>query len=249
MRTLNVVGAAIVSLWMVSSGAAQPTGGPTNYNELYVVEYADPAYARQGPFYFRNWPGSSPFTNWDGYFDVPGKCAPPTIVIDGDVGSGPFVQAYGRGAGSPTDIHPTAQDSWLFFWGDSLNYGGWSYTAFGRKYDCVGNVNQIPEGYIYVFRFPPAQQRYFSTIGWWYVGDTLFCHLQYPWFQANGTPNPVVPTTCNWYYTWSRTQFYPPGTSAASLSSEQYEGLRHEDPRLQDLARQLRDQIGSLMIE
>ena len=54
---------------------------------------------------------------------------------------------------------------------------------------------------------------------------------------------------CNWYYTWSRTQFYPPGTSAASLSSEPYDGMRHEDPSLQELARQLRDHLGSLMGE
>jgi hypothetical protein len=57
-----VLGVGLLSGEMVETEAATQ---PVNINTFILVEYGNPAYARQGPFYFRYWPGSSPNTNYD----------------------------------------------------------------------------------------------------------------------------------------------------------------------------------------
>jgi hypothetical protein len=242
MRTL--LSAVVVGVGLLACGAigTDAEAQPVNIHAFIVVEYGDPAYARQGPFYFRYWPGSSPNTTYDFYSDIPGKCSPPTVVIDGNVVSGPFFGAFGRGTGSPTDIHSTAVDSWGFLFGNSLVTGGLSYTAFGYVYDCVaGDAILLPEGFTYVFRFAPASQTYYESFGYYWVGDTLYCQIDRPWFEASGTPTQPQITYCNWYYTWSKTQFIPSSGAAAVSSFAVASDSRHQ--RRTDRARELLEQL------
>jgi hypothetical protein len=234
-----VLGVGLLSGEMVETEAATQ---PVNINTFILVEYGNPAYARQGPFYFRYWPGSSPNTNYDFYSDIPGKCSPPNIVIDGNRVSGPFIGGFGRGTGSPTNIHPTAVDSWGFLFGSSLVTGKVSYTAFGYVYDCVpGDATLLPEGFTYVFRFAPASQKYYESFGYYWVGDTLYCQLDRPWFDASGKPTQPQIKYCNWYYTWSKTQFIPSSGAAAVSSSAVTSDSPHQS--MTDRARELLEQL------